>query len=85
MVKIIKKHDKINPTHRSLRSALVVLRASCHFVSSRSLLAIKEKHQELYGRVFCGESSFFFFFFPHSSGVPSSNQTKSNQATTHQS
>ena len=63
MVKIIKKHDKINPTHRSLRSALVVLRASCHFVSSRSLLAIKEKHQELYGRVFCGESNFCFLFF----------------------
>jgi hypothetical protein len=53
-VKIIKKHDKINPNYRSMKSVITMIRKHGYFPSFIKLTEIKKKHQQLYGTVFCG-------------------------------
>ena len=53
IVKIIKKHDKINPTSRAMKFLLSKLRECSHFPKFQSLTVIKSKHQTLYAQVFC--------------------------------
>jgi hypothetical protein len=54
IVKIIKKHDKINPQWRKMKPMVSSIRQHGHFPSYVGLEEIKRQHQSLYGNVFCG-------------------------------
>ena len=54
VVKILKKHDKINPHYRTMKPMVVQLREFSHFPSYVALEEMKRQHQRLYGTVFCG-------------------------------
>ena len=53
LVKIIKKHDKINSIQYAMKPILQNLKESSFFSTFQSLTLIKSQHHELYAKVFC--------------------------------